>query len=860
VKKALTIALLCLIAAAGASAAPLSAALDTVYQLYVAKDMDQAQAMLQRLAAEAKAPADRFAVGLENGDFLLDKKDDPAGAEAAYEKLLAEFPKHRQVPDVLYRLALAQELQEKFLDAAKNYEQVATRYTNSAYGADALDAIERCFRKNYQDRVAYVDSFPLTRIEIDDRISRNPSAYEKYEKKQQLLDTMIDNRLLYSAALAAGIDQDSAFAFNLGEQRNRAMFQEWYERTVNAKSEPTEKELKAAYRKDRPTKYTTPEKVRAYQIKVATRAEADSVRKVLLTDTTKVWDSVAKQVSIAPDKKKGGDLGLVARGALPKPVEQAAFKLKVGTISKPIPVDDGFVIIKVTEKNPKTVRTFEDVRNSLAADLKQKRAADLYEKAVADLKEQATVITDTTAIETGKDTLAVVNGIVIDRAALEARLSTIPPFYRSQFETPEGRQRILDNLVLEKLLLKETEAKKLWLVNKVVDQLLAKRAGMLIDAHRRKMTADKVALDSARLMAEYKATIAEFKEPTKVHAREVTSPTLARARQLRTWARNGRLPVLIQGRALLLAEPQPELEAAFSDTAANFDSLLGEYAPAGGPAMLRGRPTVAVGNKTVPDLSHESELAGPFVKPGAYGFGFDDLPKQDELYQPELVRVERLTQLDSLLGNPPRPESVAALPADSAKLGVYARLAEALPSAFVSSLFELGEKETAEPFKTPAGNLLVKVTKKDTAQKAAFSDIAKRFSSSSSRWSGGDLYWLARDDKARDKKIVDAAFNLSKGGISSVIKLDDSNYVFVTIDERKNAYTRPFSEVRAKIENKLRRQEEKALYDKLLEDLRAEADIEVVMKESDFVLEPMPEEEETEPAEPAEPTEQPEQE
>ena len=851
-KKALTLVLLCLITAAGASAAPISATLDTVYGLYVANDMGQAYAVLQRLDAEAKTPADHFVARLEIGDFLLDKKADYAGAEAAYTALAAAYPKHKQLPDVLYRLALSEEMQEKYLEAAKNYEQVATRYSKSTYGADALDAIERCFRKNYQDRVAFVDSFPITRIEIDDRISRNPTAYEKYEKKQQLLDTMIDNRLLYAAALASGTARDSAFASDFGEQRNRAVFQEWYARTtISLKTEPPEKDLRAAYNKDVATKYTTPEKVHVYQIQVATKAEADKLRAELIADTAaKTWDSVAKQVSTAPDKEKGGDLGLIARGSLPKPVEQAAFSLKVGDISQPITVKDGFVIIKVTEKKPKTVRTFADARNGLTSDIQQQTAMSAYDKATADLKAKATIKEDTMAIDKGKDTLAVVNGAVIDTAALEARLNAIPPFYRSQFDTPEGKRRILDNLVLEKLLLKDAEVQKLWLANKVVDQILSRRADMLISTYRQKMTVDKVVLDSAQLMADYKADLADYKEPTKVHAREVTASTMDRAAQLRTWTVNGKLPVLAQGRALLFPEPMPDLADSFSDPKANNDYLIGECALAGPPVLVPGKPMISVVNNNVPDLSQKTKLTGPYFKRGAYGLGFNDLSKEDKLYKPVLVKVERITQLDSLLGKPARPESAAAAaaPADSAKLGAYVELDEALPADFVPGLFKLSPGQTAAPLKTAAGTLLVKLTKKDTAQKAAFQDIAKRFSNSSSRWTGGDLNWLAKDDKTHDAKLVSAAFSLSKGGISPVIKLNDSTYVFVTMEEKKDAFTHPFSEVRPKIDNKLRRAQEKQVYDQLLKDLRAKAKIQILMKESDFATEAPPEE-----AQPAQP-------
>jgi len=839
--KALTAGLLVLVAAAASAAPPAQAALDSVYQSYVAKDYSAAQEMLERRVASAAGALDRFAYRLELGDFLLDKLRNYAAAESAYEALLADFPKHREVPAVLYRLALAQEMQEKFLDAAKSYEKVATRYNKSAWGEDALDAIERCFRKNYQDRVAYVDGFPITRIEIDDRISRNPTAYEAFEKKRQLLDTMVDNRLLYTAALAAGIADDTSFRFNMAEQRHRAMFQEWYDREVTSRAEPDEKTLRAQYRKDLAGKHTTPEKVHAYQVLVATRNEAESLRRLLSSDTTLVWDSVARAASLAPDKERGGDMGLFARGVQPREIEAAAFSLRVGAISQPIQTKDGWVIIKVTEKKPKTVRKFDEVRTQLASEGRQQNTSRIYEERIAGLRNRAIIIQDTTALEAGKDTLAVVNGMVISAAILQQRLEAIPPFFRSQFDSPEGRRRILDQLILEKLLMKEAEKGKYWLLNKVVDQLLARRNQFLIDTYRRQMTTEKAQLDSATLMADYLATIKDFKEPTKVHLREIVARSRARAEQLRRWAASGRLPVLLTGRGLLVTdETAPADLTQVLKAAANADSLVAQYALASPPIAVPGTPTVSVMGKNVPDLAAPSRVTGPFTSEGTYGFGFTDISKEDKLHRPEFVAANDLEQLDELLGS--RPDRAAVTGADSARLGTYVRLSTALPSGYVTGLFRLVQNDVAPAHKTSGGWLLVKATKKDTAQKAAFADIAKRFSTAGSRWSGGDLYWVARDDKSHDPKVVNAGFSLPKNGISPVLKLNDSTYAFVLMEERKEAHTRPFSEVKGKIENKLRRAEEKRLADELTAGMRARAKVEILMKESDFVVEPLPEE------------------
>lgn len=839
-----------------ALAAPV--ALDSVYLLYAHGSHREAYGLLQRLAAQARRDQ-RFAVDLEIGDYYLDKAHDYARAESIYASLVEMFPRHRQLPDVLYRLALAQELQEKFLDAARNYEKVATRYSKSRYGSDALDAIERCFRKNYQDRVAYVNGFPITRIELDDRISRNPSAYEPYERKQQLLDTMIDTRLLYEAALAAGVANDPAFVFNIGEVRNRLMLQRWYEREVNARSEPTEQEVRSTYRRDR-SKYTTPERVHAFRILVDTREAADSLRRLLIADTSKrpspypvrgedsssavpvsaLWDSLAKLRSKSPDRAQGGDMGLFARGVHPKALENAAFRLKPGQVSQPIRLEDGWALLWVVRKAPKTVRRFEEVKPQIAAELRQNKINTVFEQQIARLRTGAKIVQDSTAVTTGRETLAVVDGVPITGALLQERLNAIPPYFRGQFETPEGKQRVIDQLILERLLRREAERSKLWLDNQVVDQLLARRQTMLIDSYKRQMVTDKAVVDSATLMRDYLANIKDFREPTRAHCREMVVKSLSRANQLRRWAVANRVPAMVSGRALLVTADSVTAARLMQELAAtdNPDTLVSRGCLASPPVVLPGRPQVSVGGRSVPDLAAESRLTGPFVSHEWLGFGFTDVTAEDRLYAPEVVTVEDTSQLRLVLEEAELSGPAASV-IDTARLGRYVRLQRALPSSFVRGLFQLDSSGMAPVQRVDDGWLLVKVTRRDSAKSVEFAELVRRFSTSGSRWAGGEM-WLTRDDNSRDAKVVRAVYALSPGSYSRVIRLNDSTFTFVKLEEMKKAYTRPFSEVRGKIEPKLRRQKEAELYSQLLADLRAKADIEVVMKPSDFQLEMEP--------------------
>jgi len=817
-------------------AEPASSTLDSVYLLYAGHNYDQAYALLQRLQTAVSKPEERFNILLELGDYYLDKAGNYAAAESIYNQLVRDFPKHKLVPDLLYRLALAQELQERHLDAARNYEQVATKHMKSRFGTDALDAIERCFRKNYQDRVAYVDGFPITRIELDDRISRNPAAYEKFEQKQRLLDTMIDNRLLYVAALRAGIVAQPQFQSQLNDVRNRLIFQEWYEQAVNQPSQPKESEIRATYRRNK-KKYTIPERVHAYQILVATRPEALRLRSLLVSDTTIKWDSVARIHSLAPDKERGGDMGLFPRGVQPKPIEAVAFRLKPGEISQPIPVHDSFVIIKVVKKEPGRVRPFDEVKGQIEVDIRQTRAEKLYEQRVAELKATAVITQDTLAIVQNKETLAVVDGEPVTAAQVQVMLNNIPPFYRSQFDTPEGKRRILDRIIMEKLLLRYCERNKTWLSNKVVDQLLSRKSSMLIDTYRRQMTTEKATPDSAALMADYRKNIQDFREPTRVVAREMVALTKARAEQLRRWAMKGRIPAMVQGRAFVVPDSVQAWELRNQLMAVtNIDSFISLGALAGLPSQLPGTPVVYLGAKSVSDLGQPCRLAGPY-RASFYGFAFSDISTEDRLYQPELFLVqtpERFYELTQT--RPPQPESGVAPAFDTLKFGTYVRLASPLPAEFVKGLFRLDSTGTSLPYRIPGGWLIVRVTKKDTAQKMAFADMIRRFSTSGSKWAGGELR-LTRDDKSRDKKVVDAAYSLTPGSYSPVIRLNDSTYTFILMEKKEPAYTRKFADVRGKIETKLRREKEKQLYDALISDLRAQAKIEIVMKESDFQTE-----------------------
>lgn len=87
--------------------------------------------------------------------------------------------------------------------------------------------------------------------------------------------------------------------------------------------------------------------VRASHILVKTQDEA----KKLLDEikSGKAFADAAKEVSLCPSGRDGGDLGFFKRGVMVKPFEDAAFSLKeIGEISELVQTQFGWHLIQLT--------------------------------------------------------------------------------------------------------------------------------------------------------------------------------------------------------------------------------------------------------------------------------------------------------------------------------------------------------------------------------------------------------------------------------------------------------------------------------------------------------------------------------
>jgi len=90
-----------------------------------------------------------------------------------------------------------------------------------------------------------------------------------------------------------------------------------------------------------------PDKIHCAHILVKTETEAKKVQERL--SKGEKFANVAREVSLCPSGKRGGDLGIFGRGQMVKEFETGAFALNKGQISPIVKTKFGYHLIKRLE-------------------------------------------------------------------------------------------------------------------------------------------------------------------------------------------------------------------------------------------------------------------------------------------------------------------------------------------------------------------------------------------------------------------------------------------------------------------------------------------------------------------------------
>ena len=219
---------------------------------------------------------------------------------------------------------------------------------------------------------------------------RQAQAVNTPEGRQNILDDLINRELFYRKAKATKLDEDKAFREQfepIAEVIRKNLARKVIMDKLAAGMTVTDVEAKDFYQKN-PAKFLVPETVRVSHILLGDEADAkrilDEIRKGLS------FEEAASRYSTCPNKanEAGGDIGWHPKGRLYPELDKVAFASKKGEVGGPVKANNGWNLIKVTDRKDPSTATFEEAKDRIKESLLREKDRQLYEEEVKKLREE----------------------------------------------------------------------------------------------------------------------------------------------------------------------------------------------------------------------------------------------------------------------------------------------------------------------------------------------------------------------------------------------------------------------------------------------------------------------------------------
>jgi parvulin-like peptidyl-prolyl isomerase len=229
------------------------------------------------------------------------------------------------------------------------------------------------------------------------------------DERKEVLDKLVTEEVLFQEAAARGLYRDPKVRKIMV---NLLLRQEVYDDVRTTQISPDELE---AYYEAHKDEFTVPEKIQIKRIFVEFGGDSNRTEEAALTlaqdlagrikkDPT-VFKDLAEQYSDDPFKRRGGDLGYVARDGkpgVPPEVIAKAFELPLNQVSEPFVAGEGVNILLVPAKREAVERTFEQMKGSVLRRLKNDRFQQLTEEYIDRAKTKYTVEVDEAVLASTK--------------------------------------------------------------------------------------------------------------------------------------------------------------------------------------------------------------------------------------------------------------------------------------------------------------------------------------------------------------------------------------------------------------------------------------------------------------------------
>ena len=267
-------------------------------------------------------------------------------------------------------------------------------------GCEKINFFSRPYVATVNGSKIYLDEYQIKLAQkkamLSNELLSNQGNYAK-RIEEEVLDNIITEKIMYLRAQELGVAVSSGdlekrideikneygAGFSNMFIREKLNFEQWkealkkemlFERLiavdVNAHINVSEDEAED-YFNEHHDMYRAESKVRVVQIVVRDLATA---RKALQRINSGAdFLKVAREESIGPEARQGGDLGFITRQIMPDPLDKTIFNLRLNEISPIVQSPYGFHIFKILEIIPAKIKNFAESKEEIIADMRAKK-------------------------------------------------------------------------------------------------------------------------------------------------------------------------------------------------------------------------------------------------------------------------------------------------------------------------------------------------------------------------------------------------------------------------------------------------------------------------------------------------------
>lgn len=264
-------------------------------------------------------------------------------------------------------------------DFNRNLGVLKQRYAEMGFKpeGDQLDELKKNVVNNLVEKELLYRESRSKDISVDDDIVE--------EELDQIRNSFEDAGAFNDALKQMGYSID----FLKKEIRTNMAIQALLDQELASKTEVSEEEIRAFY-ESRPDNFTTPEQLRARHILIGPDSGGlDTIREIRSSVAEGGdFEQLAKEHSECPSGQNGGDLGYFGRGQMVDAFEKAAFALEIDEVSDVVETRFGYHIIKLEERRPEEVKSFDTVRADIETQLRRQKVSGQMQPYMESLQEK----------------------------------------------------------------------------------------------------------------------------------------------------------------------------------------------------------------------------------------------------------------------------------------------------------------------------------------------------------------------------------------------------------------------------------------------------------------------------------------